>query len=156
MKTAALREKVVIQAVKREHTLNVDSLHLPVHFDRGRIEMQQKMIGDVFGASPGNTVQDIAENMSKLHPQTRAVFKEAENLIKLYLCLPISAASSERTFSALRRLKTWLRKTMTQKRLTHLALMHVHGHILDSLDIDSLMRSFISANPERKATFGVV
>ena len=79
MKTAALREKVVIQAVKREHTLNVDSLHLPVHFDRGRLEMQLKMIGDVFGASPGNTVQDIAENMSKLQPQTRAVFKEAEN-----------------------------------------------------------------------------
>ncbi|CAL8310614.1 unnamed protein product [Gadus morhua 'NCC'] len=52
--------------------------------------------------------------------------------------------------------KTWLRTTMTQKRLTHLALMHMHGHILDSLDIDSLMRSFISANPERKATFGVV
>ena len=156
MKPAALREKVVIQAAKKEHTFYVDSLHLPVHFDRGRLEMQLKMIGDVFGASPGNTVQDIAENMSKLQPQTRAVFKEAENLIKLCLCLPISAASSERTFSALRRLKTWLRTTMTQKRLTHLALMHVHGHILDSLDIDSLMRSFISANPERKATFGVV
>ncbi|CAJ1057175.1 zinc finger MYM-type 1-like protein [Xyrichtys novacula] len=42
-----------------------------------------------------------------------------------------------------------------KKRLTHLALMHVHSDVMDSLDIGSLMRSFISANPERKATFGV-
>lgn len=39
---------------------------------------------------------------------------------------------------------------------THLALMHVHGDVLDRLDIGSLMRSFISVNPERKATFGVL
>lgn len=104
MKTAALREKVVNQAAKKEQTVNVDSLHLPLHFDRERLETQLKMIGNVFSDTPGNTVQDIAANMSKLHPQTRAVFKEAENLIKLCLSLPISAASSERTFSTLRRL----------------------------------------------------
>lgn len=156
MKTAALREKVVIPAAKKEQTVNVDSLHLPLHLDRERLETQLKMIGDVFSDTPGNTVRDIAANMSKLHPQTRAVIKEAENLIKLCLRLPISAASSERTFSTLRRLKTWLRTTMTQKRLTHLALMHVHGDVLDRQDTGSLMSSFISINPERKATFGVL
>lgn len=34
--------------------------------------------------------------------------------------------------------------------------MHVHGDVLDSLHIGRPMRSLISANPERKATFGVV
>lgn len=46
--------------------------------------------------------------------------------------------------------------SMTEKRLMHLGLMIVHGDVLDSLDIGSPMRSFISANPEGKATFGVV
>lgn len=156
MKIAALREEAVIKAAKKEQTVNVDSLHLPLHFDRDRLETQLKMIGDVFGNSPSHTVQEIAKKISNLHPQTRAVFKETESLIKLCLCLPISAASAERTFSTLRRLETWLRTTITQKRLTYLALMHVHGDIVDSLDIGSLMRSFISSNPERKATFGVV
>lgn len=113
------------------------------------------MMGDLGSDSP-KTVKGIAKTMSKLIPQTRALFKEVENLIKLCLSLPISAASSERTFYALLRLKTWLHTTMKQKRLTHLALMHVHGDILDSLNIDALMRDFISVNSERKATIGVV
>lgn len=55
METAALREKVVIKTAKKEQTVNVDFLHIPLHLDR---ETQLKMIGDVFGDSPGNTVQD--------------------------------------------------------------------------------------------------
>lgn len=37
-----------------------------------------------------------------------------------------------------------------------LVLMLVHEDDLDNLDIGSLMRSFISTNPERKATFRVM
>ena len=33
MKAAALREKVAIKAANKEQTVNVDSLHLPLHFD---------------------------------------------------------------------------------------------------------------------------
>ncbi|KAM3842253.1 trace amine-associated receptor 13c-like [Diretmus argenteus] len=62
----------------------------------------------------------------------------------------------ERSFSALRRLKTWTRSTMTQKRLTHLTIMHVHSDIVDTLDIHALMREFISITPERKSIFGMV
>lgn len=39
----------------------------------------------------------------------------------------------------------------------HLALMHVRGDVLDSLDIVlDMMRSFISTNLERKTTFEVL
>ena len=84
------------------------------------------------------------------------MFCEVEKFIQLCLSLPISVASSERSFSTLRRLKTWTRSTMTQKRLTHLTLMHVHSDIMDGLDIHAMMREFISVNPERKSTFGIV
>lgn len=47
------------------------------------------MLGDVLDDSPGNTVQGIAAKISKLHPQTKALFKEVENLIKLsHVSLP--------------------------------------------------------------------
>jgi hypothetical protein len=46
---------------------------------------------------------------------------EVEKLISLVLCLPISVAGFGRAFSLLRILKTWLRSTSTQERLTHLA-----------------------------------
>ncbi|XP_043480279.1 zinc finger MYM-type protein 1-like [Leptopilina heterotoma] len=40
--------------------------------------------------------------------------------------LPVSAATPERSFSTIRRLKTWLRASMEQERLTGLALLNIH------------------------------
>ena len=99
-------------------------------------------------------VQDAASCLTKLQPQTRVMFSEREKLVELCLCLTISMASSEHTVSALRLLKTWVRSTLTQKRLTHLSLMHAHTDILNSLDICPLMRDFISTTPEHTSTFG--
>lgn len=56
--------------------------------------------------------------------------------LKIVATLPVSNASPERTFSSLRRLKTWLRSTMNQNRLTGLALLHIHrSRKVDSNDI---------------------
>ncbi len=101
------------------------------------------------------TVQELGLYVSNLQPQTRGLFKEVEKLLQLCFCLPVSTASSERSFSALRCLKTWLRNSVTQKRLTHMALLHVHRDILDHINVQDLMREFISVTPERKAMFGV-
>ena len=43
--------------------------------------------------------------------------------LKVLNTLPVTTASAERTFSMLRRLKTWLRSTMAEDRLTGLALL---------------------------------
>ncbi|KAJ4941436.1 hypothetical protein JOQ06_011315, partial [Pogonophryne albipinna] len=75
--------------------------------DRYRLDLQLKMLGDAIGDSPCHTVQDIATRVAKLHPQARGIFQDVEKLIKRCLCMPISVASSERSFSTLRRLKTW-------------------------------------------------
>ena len=42
--------------------------------------------------------------------------------------LPITTATAERSFRALRRLKTYLWSTMKEDRLSGLALMHIHKH----------------------------
>ena len=68
----------------------------------------------------------------------------------------ISVAASERSFSALRRLKTWLRNTMKQERLTHLAIMNAHSDLIDECDVSALLGEFISRSTERRSTFGKV
>ncbi|KAI0207300.1 hypothetical protein LSAT2_008046, partial [Lamellibrachia satsuma] len=45
---------------------------------------------------------------------------------KLILVMPATNATSERSFSALRRVKTYSRTTKTQARLNHLMLLYVH------------------------------
>jgi len=78
--------------------------------------------------------------------------------MKLLLVCPASVASAERSFSDLRRLKTWLRSSISQPRLTHLALLHCHQERLDSNAeqiINTVLSDFVSKTSERQLTFGV-
>lgn len=61
---------------------------------------------------------DVMRNMS---PESRAMFPNVESLIRLLLVNPASAATAERSFSGLRRLKTYLRASCGQLRLNNLA-----------------------------------
>ena len=63
-------------------------------------------------------------------------------------------AERERSFSALRRLKTWLRSSMTEVRLNSVAVYNVHPLKLDSLDLKPLMPEFIRKSDMRTSLFG--
>lgn len=96
-----------------------------------------------------------ATNILKDLPvEVRGLFTEVETLIRLLLVVPVSSSEAERSFSALRRLKTWLRTTMTQQRLNHVAVCHIHRDKLDLLTKKSVCAQFISFTPRRKQVFG--
>lgn len=71
-------------------------------------------------------------------------------ILKILCTLPVSVASAERSFSGLRRLKSWLRANMGEERLTGLALMHVHKDIVINEDniIERFAKSGVSRNIE--------
>lgn len=50
-------------------------------------------------------------------------------LLKIFASLPVTTCTPERTFSSLRRLKTYLRNSCGQNRLNGLALMSIHRDI---------------------------
>ena len=50
-------------------------------------------------------------------PMAATMFSEVDVLLQLYLTIPATTATAERSFSALRRVRTYLRSTMTEKRL---------------------------------------
>jgi len=82
------------------------------------------------------------------------MFDQVEQLVRLLLTIPCSSAEAERSFSSLRRLKTYLRNSMSQQRLNHLAVLQVHRERLDGIDIDVVAREFVAKSPNRLATFG--
>ena len=55
-------------------------------------------------------------------------YPNVTTILSILAVVPATTCTSERSISALRRLKTWLSSTMTNERLTRLALMHVHRH----------------------------
>ena len=68
--------------------------------------------------------------------------------------MPATNAVSERSFSALRRVKSYLRSTMTQSRLNNLMVLHVHKERTDCLDIVAVANDFVSASEHRSSIFG--
>ena len=68
-------------------------------------------------------------------------------LLKILTTLPVTTASAERTFSMLRRLKTWLRSTMNDDRLSNLALLSVAPDI--NINPDKVIENFLKQNRRR-------
>ena len=75
-------------------------------------------------------------------------------LVKLLLVMPATNAISKRSFSTLRRVKSYLRSTMNQERLTHLMTLHIHKHLTDKLDLISLANQFVAGDIHRLTVFG--
>jgi len=68
-----------------------------------------------------------------MSPEVRGMFPRVEALVRLLLVHPASSASAERSFSSLRRLKTYLRSTIGQARLNHVAVAPIQQTALAKL-----------------------
>ena len=99
------------------------------------------------------TIFDIKDFFVKLTEAQKLLLEQVGSVLKLILVMPATNASSERSFSSLRRIKTYLRSTMTQNRLNHLLLLHVHKERTDSLDLKSIINRFITCCETRCSTF---
>ena len=66
-------------------------------------------------------------------PMAREIFSEVDKLVRIYMTIPVTTTTVERSFSALRRIKTYLRSTMTEARLNNLMLLHAHTDLFDIL-----------------------
>ena len=61
-------------------------------------------------------------------------FYETMKLLKILVTTPMTTAEPERCFSSLARIKTFLRNTMSQERLTALAMLSIEKKMVKSLD----------------------
>lgn len=100
------------------------------------------------------TVHDIMTCVQSLSRSQQTLMSEVITLIKLVLVMPATNATSERSFSALRRVKTYLRSTMSQARLNSLMTLHVHKNRTDSLNLTMVANEFVQRKEGRLALFG--
>jgi hypothetical protein len=122
-------------------------------FDYDILEAQLIILRSLFKTSVPTTVSDVASVLRSTEGAA-LMLSEVVRFVKLCLVLPATSASAERSFSALRRLKTYIRSTVGQPRLNHLLLLHCHQDRLDKLDLRRVAQEFISANEKRSNYFG--
>ena len=73
--------------------------------------------------------------------------------VKLMLVMPATNYVGERSFSALCRIKSYLTSTVTQERLNHLMILHIHREIPDNLDLKACANAFVEEDPHRLSIF---
>lgn len=76
------------------------------------------------------------DDLCQLLEHTELMYPNVHTILKVLLTMPVSTATAERTFSSLRRLKTYLRSSMAETRLSSLALMAIHhDHDIDTKQV---------------------
>ena len=75
---------------------------------------------------------------------------EAGNIVRLLLLSQDRNIESDGIFSALKRLKTFLRPTVGNNRLHALILVHVHKNILDNINFADVANKFVDRKDSRK------
>ena len=119
------------------------------------LEMQLQIFATNFIMEGKKTsIKDILKYLRNISSAQRALLSEICIIAKLILVMPATNAVSERSFSALRRVKTYLRSTMKQTRLNHLMILHVHKDITDSLNLNDIGNEFVRCSEHRLSVFG--
>jgi hypothetical protein len=103
-----------------------------------------------------SSVNEVKEYFLKEGGAVKELLSEIVRLTEVILIVPLSNASAERSFSCLRRIKTYLRSTMRIDRLNHLSLLAVYREEAQHLILDEILKTFISNKPERYSIFGNV
>ena len=78
---------------------------------------------------------------------SKSTFSEVCTALLLFLTLPVTIATSERSFSKLKLIKNHLRSTVGQERLSGLAMLSIENERAKKMDIQSIVDEFA----ERKA-----
>ena len=141
MDSANAKEVVIADKI---HTFN----NADIDFEK--LELQLQLLPDAIKAVPlqgiaithVTKVQTIFQEQSSL----KVMLSNIHKLMLIFLTVPITTATAERSFSALRCIKTYLRNSMTQQRLNHCLILHVHREKTDNLNLTEVAQEFIERN----------
>jgi hypothetical protein len=119
-----------------------------------RLKGQLTVLPNIAGSDSVSNMSHAITALKQLGV-SRCLLPDVINIVQLYMTLPSTSATGERTFSTLRRIKTYLRSTMSQKRLNHALILNVYKEHLDNVDKDQILREFISQNDMRRNAFAL-
>lgn len=127
-------------------------------FNKDCLQTQLKILhnnlpNEIKSEKGGVKLKSIVKFLQSMSPAECQFYSYVFHLAKLILVMPATNAVSERSLSALRRLKTWLRNTIHQTRLNWCMILHIHKDEADKLDLKEVANEFVSRNSSRQRHF---
>ena len=116
------------------------------HFNQDELKTELKLLYN----DPLLRVGSMHHVIPELSKQNLTpIFSQVIRLFSLGLSLPLTTASTERSFSALKRLKTKLRSTISGDRLCALGLISINYHLAKSVSSDKIIDEFVKMKNRR-------
>lgn len=104
----------------------------------------------------------ILENLNEMGPlqilrgiydlSLENIYPNLETALRIFLSLPVTTATCERSFSKLKLIKSYLRSSLGQERLSNMSILAIEKEVTCTLDYSELIDIFAEAK-SRKARF---
>lgn len=118
-----------------KYSNDVDVVELSNEVDTFKMQAKE-LLEDLEKATPLDLLKKIQEfTLEDVYPNIQIA-------LRIYLTLPVTVASCERSFSKLKLIKNYLRNSMGQERLTNLAIISIEHEEVTKLNLDELVNDF--------------
>lgn len=78
------------------------------------------------------------------------LFPYIDIVTRIFLCLPASNCSAERSFSTLKIIKNYLRSKLTEDLLNSFAILNIENEICRKIDYEDIINEFACTKSHRK------
>ena len=125
--------------------------------DPVRLELHRDMMLDITKAKSIalSNLHDIVMAMRYNSGSLPEMLPGLATFLRIVLTVPVSTCTAERSFSTLRRLKSYLRNSMSQTRLNTVAVCNIHRDLLEEINLDLIANDLITRSSQRLNTFTV-
>ncbi len=111
------------------------------------LEMEVALVSRVASRNSITTTVDLARYLHSCLP----AYQNFYDTVQIALTIAVSSAECERSFSSLKRIKTRLRTTMGEDRLSDLAILSIERDMAsNTLDYEQIIDEFASADKNRR------
>ncbi len=144
-----LKARVDVLAAEYPSDIDADALLCEVKSFRGQIK-------SLIDLDLKNLIKKEAEEynpfdfLKLIHAVgVRDVYPNLEIILRIFASIPVTTATAERSFSKLKIIKTYLRSTMGQLRLSSLAILSIEKDIADKVDFNKIIDKFAVAKSRK-------
>ena len=123
--------------------------------DASQLKMQLSNLATYFQENNITvSLEEFFKYLRSLSAAAKTFYSEVCAVARLILVMPATNAVSERSFSVMRRIKSYLRSTMDQARLNHAMVLNIYNEQLDELNLTAIANEFVSSSEHRLRLFG--
>ncbi|KAF0722555.1 zinc finger MYM-type protein 1-like [Aphis craccivora] len=80
----------------------------------------------------------------------KSVFPNIEIILRIYISTPATNCTAERSFSSLKRIKTYLRSKLGQEKLNSLAILTIESEMTEKIQFEDIIQNFVEKKARRK------